>query len=235
MSKIRLTESDLIDLIKKMINESDKEINEALGSGSTNERPDKLTTSLQDKTVQLGKNLFKLGSDEINTQSDEFIKAKDILSKIGKSGKVTLQGGASSVGQKNGYNNEALASRRAANFKKALADAGVDVSNFTIDKGIVTPNTDVPNSEAANNAQFVRFAVSTLMANSQQQLAIDNTARKIVPISKIVGPKPVVVEPENANVAEFRIVFPKDKTANDIYGLIKTALKGVVYKVTRTK
>lgn len=219
----------------KPIVESDSELEEQLGGGRTNMQKDKLLTDLVGKTVQLGQNLFKLGSDEINTGSEEFRKAVNIFSKITPESKesVTIQGGASSVGSKNGYDNKGLAERRAKNFINALKDAGVNTTNFSVVPGVVTPNTDVANSPEANAAQFVRFTVASPNAAISQQLGRDNTSREIIPISKIVGPKKQKDQETDKNYyRDYRIVFPKNISSNEIYEILKQSLKGKVIKVT---
>jgi outer membrane protein OmpA-like peptidoglycan-associated protein len=209
----------------------EEDINEALGGGTTNARPDSVKTSFENKTIELGKNLFKLGSDKINTNSDEFKKAKDIISKS-KAGKITLQGGASSAGSSNKYDNQGLADRRANNFKKALQDSGV-VSDISILPGVVTPNTDVPNSPEANKAQFVRFTMTKIQLNFNQEIAIDNTAvaKKIIPIEKVKTD----IKTGGNYYMDVRITFPKDKPVKTILDLVSKSLNGVAIKVERIK
>jgi outer membrane protein OmpA-like peptidoglycan-associated protein len=212
----------------------EEDINEALGGGLTNARPDKQETTLENKTIELGNNLFKLGSDKINTNSAEFKKAREIISKSGAS-KITLQGGASSAGSKNKYDNQGLADRRANNFKKALEDSGITGSNIIVIPGVVTPNTDIPNSPEANKAQFVRFTMTKLELRFNQEIAIDNTAlaKRVVPIEKV---KVKTDTKTGGNYfMDVRITFPKDKSVNTILGLVNGALKGVATKVVRIK
>jgi outer membrane protein OmpA-like peptidoglycan-associated protein len=212
----------------------EEDINEALGGGTTNARPDKQGTTLENKTIELGNNLFKLGSDKINTNSAEFKKAREIISKSG-AGKITLQGGASSAGSKNKYDNQGLADRRANNFKKALEDSGITGSNIIVIPGIVTPNTDIPNSPEADKAQFVRFTMTKLELRFNQEMAIDNTAlaKRVVPIEKV---KVKTDTKTGGNYfMDVRITFPKDKSVNTILGLVNGALKGVATKVVRIK
>jgi outer membrane protein OmpA-like peptidoglycan-associated protein len=210
------------------------DVNEALGGGTTNARPDSVKTSLENKTIELGNNLFKLGSDKINTNSEEFKKAKDIITKSG-AGKITLQGGASSAGSSNKYDNQGLADRRANNFKKALQDSGVMVSDISILPGVVTPNTDTPNSPEANKAQFVRFTMTKLQLNFNQELAIDNTAlaKRVVPIEKVKVKTDI--KTGGNYYMDVRITFPKDKSVKTILDLVNGALKGVATKVERIK
>jgi hypothetical protein len=212
----------------------EEDINEALGGGLTNARPDSVKTTLENKTIELGNNLFKLGSDKINTNSEEFKKAKDIITKSG-AGKITLQGGASSAGSSNKYDNQGLADRRANNFKKALQDSGVMVSDISILPGVVTPNTDTPNSPEANRAQFVRFTMTKLQLNFNQEIAIDNTAlaKRVVPIEKVKVKTDI--KTGGNYYMDVRITFPKDKSVKTILDLVNGALKGVATKVERIK
>ena len=228
-STLRLTESEFNKFIKRIINESKNEIGEALGSGSTNARPDSSKTTFENRTIELGQNLFKLGSDKINTNSEEFKKAKSIIEKSG-AGKISIQGGASSVGGKD-YDNQGLANRRANNFKKALSDSGFNTSNMSILPGIVTPNTDTPNSPEANKAQFVRFTMTGIQMGFSQQFAIDNvaTGRAVIPVNK-VKVKSDTKTVGNTNM-DVRIVLSKDKSQEKVLNLIKSALKGVAIQV----
>ena len=212
----------------------EEDINEALGGGTTNARPDSVKTSLENKTIELGNNLFKLGSDKINTNSEEFKKAKDIITKSG-AGKITLQGGASSAGSSNKYDNQGLADRRANNFKKALQDSGVMVSDISILPGVVTPNTDIPNSPEANKAQFVRFTMTKTEIRFNREIAIDNTAlaKRVVPIEKVKVKTDI--KTGGNYYMDVRITFPKDKPAQSILDLVNGALKGVATKVERIK
>lgn len=229
-STLRLTESEFNKFIKRIINESKNEIGEALGSGSTNARPDSSKTTFENRTIELGKNLFKLGSDKINTNSEEFKKAVNIINGA-KANTITIQGGASSVGK--GYDNKSLADRRANNFKTALQNSGINTSKMEIIPGIVTPNTDVPNSPEANKAQFVRFTMTGLHMSFSQQFAIDNvaTGRAVIPINK-VKVKSDTKTVGNTNM-DVRIVLSKDKSQEKVLNLIKSALRGVAIQVNQ--
>lgn len=206
----------------------EEDINEALGSGSTNARPDSSKTTFENRTIELGKNLFKLGSDKINTNSEEFKKAVNIINGA-KANTITIQGGASSVGKS--YDNKALADRRANNFKKALSDSGIDTSKMNIIPGIVTPNTDVPNSPEANKAQFVRFTMTGVQMGFSQQFAIDNlaTGRAIIPVNKVKVKSDT--KTVGNTIMDVRIVLSRDKSQENVLNLIKSALKGVAIQV----
>ncbi len=210
----------------------EEDINEAIRGGSTNARPDSSKTTFENKTIELGKNLFKLGSDKINTNSEEFKKAVELINQA-KAKTITIQGGASSVGKS--YDNKALADRRANNFKKALSDSGIDTSKMNIIPGIVTPNTDVPNSPEANKAQFVRFTMTGVQMGFSQQTSIDNlaTANKVIPINKVKVKSDAKSVP--TDFIDVRIIFPKDKTPETILKVTKYALYGYATQVNRIK
>jgi outer membrane protein OmpA-like peptidoglycan-associated protein len=208
-------------------------VNEALGGGLTNARGDKQEITFENKTIELGNNLFKLGSDKINTNSTEFKNARAIIVSS-KAGKVALQGGASSAGGDK-YDNQGLADRRANNFKKALQDSGVMVSDISILPGVVAPNTDTPNSPEANKAQFVRFTMTKTDIRFNQEMAIDNTAlaKRVIPIDKIKIKKDI--KTGSNYFMDVRITFPKDKPVNTILDLVTKSLNGVAIKVERIK
>jgi hypothetical protein len=97
--------------------------------------------------------LFKLGVDKVDTNSEQFRNAIQALKSIGTS-TVEIEGGASAVGSDRGYDNEALAMRRANNFIKAARDAGV--------KAVMTSSnrvgkSTVANSPEANAEQYVKI------------------------------------------------------------------------------
>ena len=163
-------------LLNSKLGDSKPLVNEQLSGGDTNARPPKIIDSKSEsQTITLGNNLFKLGSSEINTDSDVFKKIVKSIKNSGN-GDITLQGGASSVGGEK-YDNIGLANKRAENFKKALGNVGI-TNNITILPGVVTPKTDIPNSPEANNAQFVKVTMKGLKFIPGGILpAIDNTAR----------------------------------------------------------
>jgi outer membrane protein OmpA-like peptidoglycan-associated protein len=218
-------------LINSKLGDSKPLVNEALG-GKAPQRTQSNTSSIEQQTIELGNNLFKLGSDKIDTNSSEFKKALDIIKKSGVK-QLTLQGGASSVGGSK-YDNQALADRRAQNFKRALVNSGITGSKINIIPGIVTPNTDVPNSPQANKAQFVRFTITDTKFSSQQTSAIDNatTVLPIVPIDKVKVKKDTEDKTGNYYM-DVRITFPNTMSSSKILELIKTALKGIAIKVER--
>lgn len=225
MKKIIVSESQ----IKKII---DSNISEQLGGGLTNAGPDQTTVSIVNRPVQMGSNLFKLGSDKINTGSSEFKNALSVLKTV-PGATVQIQGGASAVGSDRGYDNQALAERRATNFVTALKNAGVDTSNYTILTGIVGKSTKA-NSPEANAEQFVRFTVKpTPGIKLDQKIAIDNTATKL-PILPIGTLKP---KKETGDSKKYSVIFKFDYDTNtsnvaEIYNLVKGATEGKVSNIT---
>jgi hypothetical protein len=154
-------------------------IAEALGGGAnTTEKPAQ-TEFTTTEVKKLGRNLFKTGSAEINKDSQEFKNAVANLKQSTTSNTVEIQGGASLVGQKSGYDNMGLANRRARNFVNALIESGV-VKNFVIIKSVVG-GSDVRNSKEALDAQFVRYGYNITNPNLNTTTAIDNTATVVPP------------------------------------------------------
>jgi len=187
-----LMESTMGD-VKPLVNEGD-EMSEHITGGNTNARPDKFDVTLIDKPQTLTANLFKTGSSEINKNSDEFKKAvKVISSAVGGGYPIEIIGGASSVGSDKGYDNKALATRRAQNFINALKDTGIN-GNFKISKTIVGDATERDSSKALQQ-QFVQYIVREMGVKINQEIAIDNTA------TKIREPKMTVKMPQDKVVA----------------------------------
>ena len=109
--------------------------------------------------------------DSIDTNNKQFIQVVDKLKKLDKSYKITIVGGASAVGSKNGYNNNKLAQRRCNNFISALNKYGIDTSSYyrQFKVGVAT----VKNSPEANDEQFVKIIAKQ---SNELESAIDNTA-----------------------------------------------------------
>jgi hypothetical protein len=225
MKKIIVSESQ----IKKLL---DSSINEQLGSGDTNAGPERSTISIVNRPVQMGSNLFKIGSDKINTGSSEFKNALSVLRTV-PGATVQIQGGASAVGSDRGFDNQALAERRATNFVTALKNAGVDTGNYTILSGVVGKSTKA-NTPEANAEQFVRFTVKpTPGIKFDQKIAIDNTATKL-PILPIGTLKP---KTGTGNSQKYFVIFKFDYDTSvsnvaEIYNSVKNATEGKVTNIT---
>lgn len=152
---------------------------EAMGEGVTNSAPGQ-TKFTFNNVKTLGVNLFETGSDKINTNSNEFKEALKLFKSFSAGTTVEIQGGASKVGDERGYDNEALANRRANNFVQALKNNGITGINFTIIAPVVG-GSNVRNSKEALDAQFVKFAYDTPSAIPTSTTAIDNTATERLP------------------------------------------------------
>lgn len=215
--------------IKRLV---DSNINEQIKSGDTNASPEKTKISIINKPIQMGSNLFKLGSDKINTNSGEFKRGLSIL-KTAPKASVEIQGGASAVGNDRGYDNKALAERRSQNFVTALKNSGIDTSGYTILPGVVGKATKA-NSPEANAEQFVRFTIKpTPGLKIDQKIAIDNTATQlpILPIGKLV------VNPTPGKTNKYMVIFRFDydtsvTNVSEIYNLVKNATEGKVSNIT---
>ena len=209
-------------LLNSKLGDSKPLVNEQLSGGDTNARPPKrIDSKIESQTIKLGNNLFKLGSSEINTDSDVFKKVVKGIKDSGN-GDITLQGGASSVGGDK-YDNLGLAKKRAENFKKALENVGI-TNNITISQGVVTPKTDIPNSPEANNAQFVKVTMKGLTLIPGGILpAIDNTS--------VLNPKfpPKIKDKDNLTVVkhyiDVRITFPTTVRSKEILDTIGPPLQ----------
>lgn len=207
------------DLIHESLNEDN--------TGSAFTRPDQVIFSPGSTTILDG-SLFKLGKDQIDTNNPQFKKAVEILKPIG-SPVIVIEGGASAVGNDKGFDNVALAKRRAQNFVKALKEAGVDTDLYQI-KATVGKAT-VPNSKEANAEQFVKIIYKK--ASSAQYInAIDNATavkqvnRIPVPIEKVKMPgRPFVI------LKVFYNEGTKDKVIAETVEATKP-LKAVVRDVT---
>jgi len=203
-------------------------ITEALGGGAnTTEKPSQ-TNFTTTEVKKLGQNLFKTGSANINKDSNEFKRAVNELQKITTSNKVEIQGGASLVGQKSGYDNIALANRRAQNFVKALIESGVN-KNFVIIKPFVG-GSDVRNSKEALAAQFVKYGYDETSPKSSTTTAIDNTAT-VIPLPPDLD-NTIIKKPKSYKIIYEVIYNPNlNQKSSTIDSAIIQALKGKAISV----
>jgi hypothetical protein len=206
------------DLVNENLNEDN------IGSAYT--RQDQLTFTPGSTTILDG-SLFKLGKDQIDTSNPQFKKAVDLLKPLGTP-IITIQGGASAVGNDRGFDNMGLAKRRAENFVRALKAAGVDTSLYITKSGVGTAT--VPNSAEANAEQFVKI-IYTKETRGQYIAAIDNATvkKQIIPINKVVPP--VEVGRDFVILKVFYDKDTKDKVMSSIVNSTKP-LKAVVRDVT---
>jgi hypothetical protein len=207
-----------LDLVNENLNEDN------IGSAYT--RQDQLTFTPGSTTILDG-SLFKLGKDQIDTSNPQFKKAVDLLKPLGTP-IITIQGGASAVGNDKGFDNMGLAKRRAENFVRALKAAGVDTSLYITKSGVGTAT--VPNSAEANAEQFVKI-IYTKETRGQYIAAIDNATvkKQIIPINKVVPP--VEVGRDFVILKVFYDKDTKDKVMSSIVNSTKP-LKAVVRDVT---
>lgn len=223
MKKIRLTETELIKLVQKIISEQPTNANLAqqqsanrntniqraaqgvpapgtfapkppLNTGSYTpmwskeamrsdvdvfnqmhgRQPSNLTMLQPGQTITLGQNLFATGKDWINKNSQEFKTALGALVNLPQGTNVKVTGGASAVGSSRGYDNKALAMRRANNMINALKETQkVNHVNFT-PEGVVGKNTQY-NSPGAKAEQFVKLTREQKTNVAISRPAIDNT------------------------------------------------------------
>jgi len=180
---------------------------------------------------------MKTGSDDVDTLTTEYktlvTQLKTILKdpKIQRKMNILVVGGASAVGSSSGYDNKALARRRA---EKLVAQLKIDVpgidKKFTFVIESIVGKTTKLNSSDATAEQFVKVEfnandIQTIKTNRE----VDNTA--VNPINPRISPitqdkdgdglidynptmKRVCVRiPENL-VDEFKMVVRKFKTEN---------------------
>lgn len=178
----RLQESDLNRLAKKVIKEQHGYgpwMNDGPGPGA-------IKTYTNIRPVKMDGSLFKNGVDKIDTNSSEFQKGVTALKNAGLGGRkftVTVQGGASAVGSKSGYDNKSLAKRRAKNFidsvKSLFPNAKFEEGDHVV--GIATKK----DSPEANAEQFVKLGFDVEDVTTYRAPAIDNTAMRL----KMIPPK----------------------------------------------
>jgi hypothetical protein len=181
---IRLNESDLNKIVKKVISEQPNSIYKPTRVGGTEGHrgpgPGGVDEIIKPYTVNLEGSLFKNGEDIIDTNDQQFQKGinaiRDAIIKTSMSGgKPTIQiiGGASAVGQKQGYNNMKLATSRANNYYNIIKDKFPKVK-FTVGQPVVGVQTE--KGDAANKEQFVKLFISGSKTDLSTRQAIDHTA-----------------------------------------------------------
>ena len=161
---IRLTETQLIKRIEKLLKEATPE-------GNTNSR---MASLKQGFTEKIGSSLFKNGIDSIDTKNPQFLTLVQKLKNIPSNYNVFIEGGASAVGSSTGYDNMSLAKRRASNFINALKNFNVNTHNIKLSTPVVGKST-IKNSPEAEAEQYVKI---TVIKPNKIESAIDNTAVK---------------------------------------------------------
>jgi len=142
-------------------------LNEDNMSGLANAHPwqeiERMVTVMVAGTpIQLTGNLFKTGSSIIDTNSTPFQDAIGVFRKLreaGYRGTLIIRGSASKVGFERGFDNFALAQKRADNFWKAVQkwfkeNEGLQFG-FEIKLDAVVGEATVPNSKEALSEQCV--------------------------------------------------------------------------------
>ena len=186
-------------------------LNEDNMSGLSNAHPwqeiEKMVTVMVAGTpIQLTGNLFKTGSSIIDTNSTPFQDAIGVFKKLdeaGYQGKLIIRGSASAVGQERGFDNMALARKRAENFWKAVQKwfANQDIPagfqfGFEVQLDAMVGTATVPNSKEALAEQCV-YLIWVGEGKKEDKLKyelvqpIDNTAVAVkpIPIKPIVLPE----------------------------------------------
>lgn len=245
---LRLSESELVNLVKNIVNEQGNlSIDDLKRAG----KPNVSKQTAQDlfkvpqskygnsvgsgmewgqKTIQvptkMDGSLFLNGIDKIDTNSDAFQKGvqsiKSALSKTGnKQLTIDIEGGASAVGKKEGYDNDALAKRRAQNFINAVSPIfpNVKFNSPTSKVGKAT----VKNSPEANLEQYVK--ISFLVPGLSTPIigpAVDNTQQ----VMRLVKDLPKV-EPEKIKTVELvRVCFLIPKSSLSTVGTVVDKIGG---------
>jgi len=174
MAKIvRLTESELNRLVKKIVSEqvsapTGQHWSGGYGPGLGQDKVKKVAS-----TVTLDGSLFANGVDKTDTSSQAFQKGVQAIKSAPIDDlTVTVIGGASAVGTKQGYNNEDLARRRAENFVKAIKPSFPGI-NFVVKTKVGTATTA---GDQANAEQFVKLVFTTTTTSVTMAKAIDHTA-----------------------------------------------------------
>jgi hypothetical protein len=179
---IKLTENDFRNLVNRIINEQPigdytKDFNDASNSKyGQSVGPGKFTGGNITPSVTMDGSLFKNGIDLIDKNSEAFKSGVEAIKKSIQTNPgqpVIVKGGASAVGSKEGYDNQALASRRAQNFVKAVQPLFPNVK-FNLNNPEVGVAT-IKNSPEANKEQFVKLFFAGSIRPGKQMAAVDNT------------------------------------------------------------
>ena len=198
MAKIvKLTESDLLKIVKNVINEGPDNPKDPGGPGWFGKGPGpggpKYTKTSEG--IKMGGGLFANGISQIDTGSSEFKKgvkaindaiAANILGSGGEKLSVTVSGGVSSVPYSNdeidsrynvGKKNVALANQRAANFITACSPLFKDRAIFKVGAPIIGKQTK--KGPAADAEQLVQLSFVKSSTRMSDEPAIDNTTARI--------------------------------------------------------
>lgn len=196
--------------------------------------PSKVKTSTNRGELTMGSNLFANGVDTIDKNSKEFKNGLNSITRALQQNKtvplnITVTGGASSVGSNKGYDNPALAKRRASNFiaavKESLPANLYNQIKFTV-KTIVGGATE-KNSTEANQQQFVRISdpAGMITATNTYTTARDATstgANTNLDITQKQEPIPTDMENNPYMIVKF---YYED-------GVNKEEIKDKIFKIT---
>tara|TARA_R110000868_G_scaffold96933_1_gene266588 strand:- start:1222 stop:1971 length:750 start_codon:yes stop_codon:yes gene_type:complete len=186
---IKLTESDLTRIIKKVINEDNVQGGGTDGMGrGTGYHRETLTNNIK-SSFNFDKDKMKTGSDLVDVTSSEYNSLLHQLQGIVKSSKirgpinVNVEGGASSVGSSRGFDNTALAKSRA---NKLITQLTKDIPNigkkikFSV-KGTVGKATKLNSSEAYKEQYVKVFFDANEINDIKQFIELDNLTVNVNP------------------------------------------------------
>jgi hypothetical protein len=177
---IRLTESKLKNLIKNIAEQNfpnpDEKYGNSVGPGKT------FVLGQIVPPVTMDGSLFSNGVDKIDVTSDAYVKGINAIRDAIKKGStsITVEGGASAVGSKEGYDNNALAERRAKNFINSVRKEFPSI-NFKITTKVGKSTTK--NSPEANREQYVKLTFPGRMSGGKIGPSVDNTQLKYKPLA----------------------------------------------------
>ncbi len=156
-----------------------------------------------------GQALFKIGSNVLNKTSDYYKKSISELKRVIQNGvgqiDVTILGGASAVGSNRGFDNNALAKRRADAYDNAIkTDLGSGYDKLTIKKnGIVGKETVV--SDKSRAEQFVKVSYKSNVPKADISTQVDTTATKNI---NAEIPQNQINNPSNPQNIKFNVNNP---------------------------
>jgi hypothetical protein len=182
---IKLSESQLKDIIGNILSEQinyptaadDPRISDGRMFMGGQMGPGKFDIRQYETPITMDSSLFENGVDKIDTGSQTFLRAISAIRRVllnDPSIVFNVVGGASAVGSKTGYKNDALALRRAQNFVQAAVAEGIPATSFTMGKPVVG-TAEVKNSPEARVEQFVKLYYKKRGESTTQRASIDNT------------------------------------------------------------
>lgn len=192
---VKLSENDLEKIVNSVLNEQDKlNVSDLMVPGGRraaggfnpplpgekygeSSGPGKLMRKGEyQPSVTMPSNLFKNGIDKIDTNSSAFKQGVDGIRKAiaskGENINISVEGGASAVGSKEGYDNESLAQRRAQNFIRAVQSQFPNVK-FKVSTKVGSATTK--NSPEAEREQYVKLTFPGSLSADKTAQAVDKT------------------------------------------------------------